>query len=425
VSSLLAWPVKTRETDHARAGVAATGPTAPAGHIPALDGIRGLAVLMVLVFHIFQVEPAPQQTLARLGYAATRFGQTGVDLFFVLSGFLITGILYDSKGSRRYFLNFYGRRTLRIFPLYYGFSLVMLVLMPRLLGFPMTGLSWLSLATFSSNFALAAGTDGGQLGHYWSLAIEEQFYLIWPFFVFSLGRAALMRFCLISMIAAGLLRFVVGTQGISAFMLTPCRIDTLLVGAMLALAARGPLGLVEWSRRALLVALAALAVGLPICLTMRGSGSAWLQVVKYPLIACLYGAVLVIGVCAPPKSWADRLLSIRLLNRLGKYSYGIYIYHPPIIHAISWIAALAMANSWLPAGHPGLILGIKIALIGGGSYAIAWASWHGFEKPFLSLKRYFEYDAGPGSASRVDPDLYKTPDGRNDRGFTLGPQART
>jgi peptidoglycan/LPS O-acetylase OafA/YrhL len=121
----------------------------------------------------------------------------------------------------------------------------------------------------------------------------------------------------------------------------------------------------------------------------------------------------------------DRWLSSRLLNRLGKYSYGIYIYHPPMIHAIGWIAGLATAGSRLASGHPGLLLITKVVLIGGGSYAIAWASWHAFEKPFLSLKRYFEYDAGAGSASRVDPDLYKTPAGRNDRAFTLGPQART
>jgi peptidoglycan/LPS O-acetylase OafA/YrhL len=425
VSSLLAWPLKAREADSSGARITTRETSGPGRHIPALDGIRGIAVLMVLIFHIFQVEPAPQPTWLRLGYAATRFGQTGVELFFVLSGFLITGILYDARGSRRFFVNFYGRRTLRILPLYFGFALLMLVVMPRLLGFPVTGLSWLSLATFSSNFAMATGTDGGMLGHYWSLAIEEQFYLIWPVFVFSLGRVALMRVCLASMVVAAVLRLIVGSQGISAFMLTPCRIDTLLVGALLALAARGPLGLVEWSRRAPLVALAALAVGFPLLVTMQGSGSAWLQVVKYPIIACLYGAVLVIGVSAAPKSWTDRLLTNRFLNRLGKYSYGIYIYHPPMVHLIGWIVGLASVRSWLPAGHPSLSLILKIALIGGGSYAIAWASWHGFEKPLLSLKRYFEYDAGPAPASCVGADLYKTPGGGNDRGFTLGPEARS
>src|SRR5262249_33597725 len=85
----------------------------PGRHLPDLDGLRGLAVLLVVVFHIYQVEPAPAHSALRALYSATRLGQTGVDLFFVLSGFLITGILFDTKQSRRYFLNFYGRRTLR------------------------------------------------------------------------------------------------------------------------------------------------------------------------------------------------------------------------------------------------------------------------------------------------------------------------
>ena len=308
---------------------------------------------MVLVFHIFQVEPAPQQTLLRLGYAATRFGQTGVDLFFVLSGFLITGILYDSKGSRRYFLNFYGRRTLRIFPLYYGFSMVMLVLVPRLLGFPMTGLSWLSLATFSSNFAMAAGTDGG---HARPLLVAGDRGAVLPDLAVlrvqpgpggpdarlpgehGRGRLAPVRR---------------RTQGISAFMLTPCRIDTLLVGAMLALAARGPLGLVE-----------VVAPGAPRRPRRpRGRPAALPDHARERLRLAPGRQVPDHRVplrCrtrhrrrAPPKSWTDRLLSIRFLNRLGKYSYGIYIYHPPMIHVIGWIAGLAAASSVAPGGPSG------------------------------------------------------------------------
>jgi peptidoglycan/LPS O-acetylase OafA/YrhL len=425
VTSLLAWPVKARETESLGVRINSPEATGPGRHIPALDGIRGLAVLMVLIFHVFQVEPAPQHSLLRLGYAATRFGQTGVDLFFVLSGFLITGILYDAKGSRRYFLNFYGRRTLRIFPLYYGFSVVMLVLVPRLLGFRATELSWLSLGTFSANFAMAAGSGGGMLGHYWSLAIEEQFYLIWPFVVFSLGRSALMRVCLASMVVAAGARLVVESQGISSFMLTPCRMDTLLIGALLALAARGPLGLVEWSRRALIVALAALAIGLPLSAAMRGSGSVWLQVVKYPLIAALYGAVLVIGVSASSKSRVGRLLALKPLSSLGKYSYGIYVYHPPMIHVVGWFIGLTPTMLALPGGNPALGLVVRVALIAGGSYAVAWLSWHAFEKPFLGLKRYFEYGASEAPGSRNEPDLYKTPAERNDRSFTLGSAARS
>jgi peptidoglycan/LPS O-acetylase OafA/YrhL len=391
LASLLTWPVLDRDVRVAQhTARAATG---FGGHIPALDGIRGLAVLMVLIFHIFQVEPAPQHALLRLGYAGAMLGQTGVDLFFVLSGFLITGILYDAKGSRRYFINFYGRRALRIFPLYYGFSVVMLVLVPRILGFSVTELPWVSLLTFSANFAMAAGSAGGMLGHYWSLAIEEQFYLAWPFLVFALSRVALMRLCLASMIVSAWLRWMFESHGIPVFTLTPCRIDTLLVGAMLALAARSPTGLVEWSRRAGIATIVALAAAVPLYLALRNSGSASLQVIKYPLIAILYGALLTIGVTTSPGSWFGRLLTLGPLSNLGKYSYGIYVYHPPMIHVVGWFVALASARLALPAVHPAASLIVRVALIVGSSYTVAWVSWHVFERPFLSLKRYFEYDA--------------------------------
>lgn len=389
MSSLLAWPAAQPLTPRARPIAEAVA--GPGRHILALDGIRGLAVLLVLVFHIFQVEPAPQQTWLRLGYAATRFGQTGVDLFFVLSGFLITGILFDSKTSPRYFLNFYGRRTLRIFPLYYGVLIVLLVIVPAVFGLRVTGLSPVSLWTFSANFAMAAGGDGGMLGHFWSLAIEEQFYLAWPMVVYALGRAALMRVCLVSLVAAAGVRVLVESQGVSSFMVTPCRVDTLLLGALLALAARSPLGLIDWSRQAVAIALAALALGLPLCGTMRGSGSVWLQVVKYPLIATLYGAVLVLGVTAPRTSRIGRFFNHGALRNLGKYSFGLYVYHPPLIQGVHWIFRAAPGAAPLTEAHPAMALAVKVVMIAAGSYGLAWLSWHLYEKRFLALKRYFEY----------------------------------
>ncbi len=389
MSSLLAWPVARPLT--ARARPIAEAVAGPGRHVPALDGIRGLAVLLVLVFHIFQVEPAPRQTWLRLGYAATRFGQTGVDLFFVLSGFLITGILFDSKTSPRYFLNFYGRRTLRIFPLYYGVLVVLLVILPAVFGLRVTGIAPVWLWTFSANFAMAAGADGGMLGHFWSLAIEEQFYLAWPWIVYALGRAALMRVCLVSLVAAAGVRVLVESQGVSSFMITPCRVDTLLLGALLALAARSPLGLVDWSRQAVALALAALALGLPLCGTMRGSGSVWLQVVKYPLIAALYGAVLVLGVTAPRGSRIGQFFNHGALRNLGKYSFGLYVYHPPLIQGVHWLFQVVPGAAPLTEVHPAIALVVKVVIIAAGSYGLAWLSWHLYEKRFLALKRYFEY----------------------------------
>ncbi len=392
MTSLIALPIARHGSSSVRAATQATPLTGR--HIVALDGIRGLAVLLVLVFHIFQVEPAPRQSLLRLGYYATRFGQTGVELFFVLSGFLITGILYDSKGSRRYFANFYGRRALRIFPLYYGLAIVMFLIVPRIVGFRVTDLSWFSLSTFSVNLAMAAGIDGGMISHYWSLAIEEQFYLVWPVFVYVLDRKALMRICLASLAASAALRMIVESRGISGFLLTPCRVDILLVGSFLALAARSPSGLAAWSRPALWVGVAALVVGFPLCLSMSGSGVAWFLALKYPIIAAFYGAILVAGVTNPPGTRVGRLLTLGPLRNLGKYGYGIYMYHPPLIPLGAWIVRKASAAAPIGGIPPAMQLIARIVLICIGSYGAAWLSWHLFEKRFLNLKRYFEYDRG-------------------------------
>ncbi len=371
----------------------------PDRHVPTLDGIRGLAVLLVLIFHIFQVEPAPAQALFRLGYAATRFGQTGVDLFFVLSGFLITGILFDTKNSSRFFTNFYGRRALRIFPLYYGVLVVFLLVLPRWIGGPITGVPYVCFWTFTTNFALTAGATGGALGHFWSLAIEEQFYLVWPIVVYALSRRALMRVCFLSLAAAAILRVLVESQGISAFMLTLCRIDTLLLGAMIALGARSPLGEKDWSRPAFWVAVAALLASLPLWLFMRGSGSAWLAAVKYPLIALFYASFLVLGIAAGSGSGVGRALSSRLLRSLGKYSFGIYVYHPPLIDAIGSMFEKLGWNATMAGAGAGLVLTVKIGMILAASIGTAWLSFNLYEKQFLALKRYFEYGRAPRETS--------------------------
>jgi peptidoglycan/LPS O-acetylase OafA/YrhL len=390
MTSLLLRPIARKVTSEAPAITRAD--RRAGGHIPALDGIRGLAVLLVLVFHIFQAEPAPQQTLLRIGYLSTRFGQTGVELFFVLSGFLITGILLDSKNSGRYFTNFYGRRALRIFPLYYGVLIVILLIVPRFVDYPVSAGTRISLWTFTSNLALATGRGGSTLFHFWTLAIEEQFYLVWPIVVYLLDRRALMRVCLASMVVAAILRIVLQSRGISAFLFTPCRVDTLLVGAFLALAARSPQGLANWSRHAFLVAATALTVGLALCGGVRGNGSAWVQGFKYPLIAVFYGAILVIGVTHSPTSWAGRLLTMGPLRNLGRYSYGLYVYHPILMPLVAWIVLRLSDSTPFGGLHPTIGLLSRIALICGGSYAMAWSSWHFYEKHFLRFKRYFEYD---------------------------------
>jgi peptidoglycan/LPS O-acetylase OafA/YrhL len=176
----------------------------PCGHIPALDGIRGIAIIAVMVFHFFLFGGlSPQNKIDGIFYAVAKMGWAGVDLFFVLSGFLITGILHDSRGNDGFFRIFYARRFFRIFPLYYGALVLFLVVLP------LSGAAWKALETgpkeqfwlwaYVTNIRIALDNDWGRvpkaLIHFWSLAVEEQFYLAWPFLVYFASRRVVLRLC--------------------------------------------------------------------------------------------------------------------------------------------------------------------------------------------------------------------------------------
>src|SRR4029077_8518462 len=193
------------------------------GHLPALDGMRGLAVMMVLVFH-FVGQMLPTNALERAIVGVTKHGLLGVDLFFVLSGFLITGLLYEAHDKPNYLRNFYMRRVLRIFPLYYGvLALVFFVapLIPPLLGPTLDYLldrqAWAWL--YGINVYLAGHEEWSfsYLNHFWSLSVEEHFYLVWPFVVLLLARwpRALIAVSLAISLGAMLARVVGILMGLS------------------------------------------------------------------------------------------------------------------------------------------------------------------------------------------------------------------
>ncbi len=161
--------------------------------VPALDGLRGLAILAVVEFHFAEGLTNASRPESAI-YNVFRTGWLGVDLFFVLSGFLITGILSNSKGTPGYFRNFYWRRALRIFPPYYAFLFVFGVLYPLARHRPLDAPWW--HWTYLTNVAIAAGLPVNSCSHFWSLAIEEQFYLLWPLLIYMLSRKAAMNACI-------------------------------------------------------------------------------------------------------------------------------------------------------------------------------------------------------------------------------------
>src|SRR3989475_6681052 len=227
-------------------------------HMPVLDGLRGVAVLLVLLIHAIWGPLRPATASIDVVVRAVAYaGWMGVDLFFVLSGFLITGILLDTRGQPGWWPNFIARRALRIFPLYYGALTVLFVLLPWLVRWSNPEFVTLQANqrwywTYTVNL-LAARTGGSgtplYTSHLWSLSIEEQFYLIWPLIVWACRPRTLLRVAALAVIAG--LAFRLGLvlhdplNARAVYTLTPGRLDGLMTGAALAVLARSPGGLLR------------------------------------------------------------------------------------------------------------------------------------------------------------------------------------
>jgi peptidoglycan/LPS O-acetylase OafA/YrhL len=352
-----------------------------------LDGVRGVAILLVMVHHFALSARALgfDSKLLTLG----QLGWCGVDLFFVLSGFLITGILYDSKGSGGYFRNFYARRILRIFPLYYMALAVVILLSsiwPKAGVWPTSSPLW--VATFLTNFVIAflGPAATGALTHYWSLAIEEHFYLIWPLLVFVLNaRQLIVVGCAIVLLAFALriALLAYGANLDAIFVLTPTRIDTLALGAILAVLSRQPRGMLALVP----VAWLAVGIGLPalglIVLVRHTVDETDPMIIAfgYSLLALLAGALIVLGTTLTP---LKRVLRRTSLVWFGKYSFGLYVWHP-IIGLLLLRSEFGRTLNLATGTNAALVFIAAFAL----DLATAWISFHVWEKRFLSLKKNF------------------------------------
>lgn len=392
----------------------------PNARDPRLDGLRGLAILLVILYHTTQYGLA-RGPLGAVVTAIPSVGWSGVDLFFVLSGFLITGILLEARRGSSYYRAFYGRRVLRIFPLYYAVLVLFLVVVPRIDVFAYVDDFWLPGAEreglwywlYLSNLQVArAGAWQHQtLDITWSLAIEEHFYLLWPFVVRHASERRLLQVCAAAFVGALALRVALvafEVPALAAYVLTPCRLDTLATGAAIAVGVRrlagGPAALLRPARVVLPIALALfagcwawvrfaadvpVAPGYAAAATERAlafTTHPLMQTAGYTLLCGVYGALLVWVAAAPAGSWRARVFEARWLRSLGLYSYALYLFH--------FFVALLMLGVFTPARHPEHWVSAQLlfwALAIGASYGLARLSWVVLEAPMLRLKRHFPY----------------------------------
>jgi peptidoglycan/LPS O-acetylase OafA/YrhL len=359
-------------------------------HIPALDGLRGLAVVIVFFFHYGGGAHSSLRAMRIFGFI-NKGGWSGVTLFFILSGFLITGILWDSFDQPHWWRNFYARRVLRIFPLYYG-SVLLVVFAAAWRGTlrQTLDLIWIPLLFLQNMPHLTGLVDRipSPLGlfHFWSLAVEEQFYLIWPFIlVLQKSRSRAQNFCLATFLFACLFRFLVWSfsshsDQFGEFLIT--RSGELAAGGWLALAYRGPawLRIQRFAPVAILVGLAGFLISGILAGSLEASGRI-LMVFGLPCITVAFAALLAL---AMKPGIVQRCAEAAWLRWIGGISYGIYVFHMLFLNTFIFINEKVFGHRSHMISNAGLFL---VAAVG--SVGMAWLSFHFFETPFLKLKDRF------------------------------------
>lgn len=339
-----------------------------------LDGTRGIAALMVLVHHFFYFNDVDYSVDMDFYREITEFGQHGVSLFFVLSGFVITRILINNRKEPNYFSNFYRRRVLRILPLYYVYLLFFYYVMPFLLNSDFANVEQqLPYYLYSQNIVELLGIDATGPGHYWSLAIEEHFYLIWPLIIFFVPPKRLWKVIGVSIILILILRYIMLSEGLAINHFTFTRIDQLLFGTALALLEFN--GFLKQKKAANYFIIVGLSV-LPIAaLTYYLQKHFFLtkEMLKSTLQAMFFFSIIGYLIASNVQTTVNRILSGKVLQYLGRISYGLYVWH---------VAALFILLEYAITGS--LIL--DLILLIAASVMMAHLSYRYFESYFLRLK---------------------------------------
>jgi len=367
----------------------APSPTrATSGHIPALDGIRGVAAATVFIYHYGGGARSSVLAVHLVGMAI-HLGWVGVSLFFVLSGFLITGILLDSMRRPQWWKTFFIRRALRIFPLYY-FALFAAIVVALLLRTPWIAIEpiwplFLYLQDFPHVARIETLSPVFVLGHLWSLAVEEQFYLAWPALLLLASRwNAVRRLCLSVFLGSLIFRcWIYGFRLNSEWALyfIGGRAGEMAAGGFLAVSIRGSererAQIFGGARPLLWSALAAIMV-IAMLTDETDARVPWMGTVGITLFSLLFAAL--IALCLKP-GLTERFFSSPVLRWLGKVSYGIYVYHLLLYPFFAWLTRQLVPNA---SGKKYLFVLAAVAMLG--TLTAAWVSFTILESRFLRLK---------------------------------------
>jgi peptidoglycan/LPS O-acetylase OafA/YrhL len=368
------------------------------GYLAELDGLRGIAILLVILHHYW-----PAEGYLTAAKPVVHLGWMGVDLFFVISGFLIAGILLDTRGERGYFRNYLARRVLRVFPLYYLVVITAFIVIPAVQqgsfwqtefvqesGNPL----WYLLYAGNIREAITGTEPAYILAVLWSLSIEEQFYLTFPLVVALLDRRTLTRVLCALVVIAPVFRTImllaVPDNERIQYLATPARMDVLALGALLAIAVRSSSFELPSRRTVGRVLIALLAID--ACVFLAGGfdrTTAFCRTIGYSLVAFTFLALVtwtVQGRASASTGW----LRLAPLMLLGKLCYGVYLLQRPA--EVVLVKSMSAGGIALDPGSLELLL-LKLVF----AFAVAALSWVAFEKPILRLKRRFESAKHPAA----------------------------
>ncbi|HNU15549.1 MAG TPA: acyltransferase [Chitinophagaceae bacterium] len=352
-------------------------------YYPALDGLRGLAILLVVIYHNF-------------GFINNYFffGWLGVDLFFVLSGFLITDILLKSLGTKNYLKNFYLRRVLRIFPLYYCCLILFLLIIPGInsqfdVRYYTQNQLW--LWTYLQNWLYIFKDPGSYnvLNHLWSLAVEEQFYLLWPLVILIVRRPRRLLFLISSLLIGVLcLRLWIWNNQVADLayfnLYTFTRIDGICIGCIVALLQRINSQFLKNYTPFIVLFFAALNFGFFFVNRQYRFTFPYLALVGYTTFAMIFG-LLVNEAVTKETRLINSIFNISLLKFFGKISYGFYIFHWPV-----YVLLRPLLYSFISDYLTGGLLSLTVSVIATiAAIIISWISYQYFERYFLKLKDRF------------------------------------